>query len=380
MKMMRKILSSLLFFLLLSGLFFPLSSLAQKKRIDSLKNEVLKSQPDTHRVKLLNSLAFTLRISDLASTRKYRSEALELSRKLNYARGIAWAQYLEGVVYTYENKLMKSINSLTIALELAEKVGDHELRARIYNGIGLNNLRMEDDYNAMKAFESALTAIRKAKDRAFESALLHNIGSMDVKNKRFGLAIKTLGQSIAINKRRSNRTGLALNYKEMGLAFYGIEDYNNAILNGDRALQLSRETDFSLNEINSLSLLGAAHLKVNNLPKAKFYFDEAQKKALLIHPQRERLLIYQGYADYFNAEGNFKAALKFQNQYASLYDSLYNVGRSKLILEYQEKFKSQQKETENALLRNQQVSTEHQINQNNQILIFISAILIVLVQ
>lgn len=376
MKTMRKTAIYLVFFFLLSGMLPPLTGFAQKQRIDSLKKEIVKSKPDTHRVKLLNRLAFSLRISDLSATQKYRREALDLSYRLKYPSGIAWGQYLEGVIFTYQNQLTRSINSLTVALDLAEKAQDHELTARIYNGIGLNNLRMEDDYNAMKAFENALTAIRKAKDRRFESALLHNVGALDVKNKRYGLAIKILGQLIAINKLRDDKTGLALNYKEMGLAFYGIQDYKNAILNAGKALILSQEIGFSLNEINSLSLLGAAYLKVNRLPEAKQYLDEAQKKALLVHPEREKLLIYQGYADYYAAEGNFKEALNFQNEYASLYDSLYNVGRSKLILEYQEKFKSQQKETENVLLRNRHLDTQQQIKQNNRMLIFISSILI----
>lgn len=360
-------------------MFFPSAGFAQKRRIDSLKNEVQKSQSDTNKVKRLNALAFALRLSDLHSTEKYRKEALKLSRQLNYPSGIAWGHYLEGVVFTYQNKLMRSINTLTIALPLAIKAKDHELTARIYNGIGVNNLRMEDDYNALKAFENALHAIRKSKDKSFESALLHNIGSLGVKNKKFDFAIKMLAQSISINRQRGNKTGLALNYKETGLAFYGIEDYQNAILHGNKALALSRETDFFVNEINSLSLLGAANLKVNNLSRAKLYLDEAHKKTLLMPNQREKLLIYQGFADYYSAKGNYKQAFKFQDQYASLYDSLFNIGKSKLILEYQEKFQSQQKETENALLRSQQVSTETQINQKNKILIFILAILIVFV-
>ncbi len=379
MKMMRKIFVNILISALFTGILSPVKSFAQKKRIDSLKSEILKSEPDTNRVRLLNSLAFLLRISDLEAAGKYRREALELSHKLKYPVGIAWAKYLDGVILTYQNKLMRSINALTIALDLAQKAGDHELTARIYNGIGLNNLRMEDDYNALKAFEHGLLAIRKAKDRNFESALLHNIGALDVKNKRFEMAIKRLEQSISINKLRNNKTGLALNYKEMGLAFYGLADYRNAILHANKALELSRETDFSLNEINSLSLLGISYLKVHKLPEAKVYFDDAHKKSLLISPYREKLLIYQGYADYYNAKGNFKEALKFQNQYAGLYDSLYKVGKAKLVLEYQEKFKSQQKETENALLRSQHLSTENQIRQKNQILVLILTVLVVFV-
>ena len=165
----------------------------------------------------------------------------------------------------------------------------------------------------------------------------------------------------------------------MGLAYYGIEDYHTALIYGNKSLALSKETDFALNEINSLSLLGKTYLKLGHPDKAKFNFDEAYRKAIPTNPQREKLLIYDGYADYYSAQGNFKEALKYQNQYAALYDSLYSVGRSKLILEYQEKFQAQQKEAENKGLRIEQLNTENQIKQRNQILLSISAILIVFI-
>ncbi len=370
--------ATLYFLLLLIFLVaFPASkTFAQIETIERLKIDVLKSNQDTNRVRLLNLLSFTLRLSNIDSAEKYRKEALKLSYKINYPKGIAWGFYLEGVIFTYQNKLMKSINSLTIALDLAGKAKDYELIARIYNGIGVNNLRLEDDYNAMHAFESALVAIRKVKDQNFESALLHNIGSLYVKNKRFNEAIKILGQSIRQNLKKNNKTGLAINYKELGLAFLGIGNYQEALINGNKALTLSRETDFTLNEINSLTLLGAANLKLNEPSAAKKFFDLAYQKAGRTNIQREKLLIYQGYTDYYQLSGNYKQAYFFQDQYTALYDSLYNVGRSKIILEYQEKFQAQQKETENSLLRNLKISTENQVKQKNQILLFIFAILI----
>ncbi|MEJ7693848.1 ATP-binding protein [Daejeonella sp.] len=365
--------------LLLSLMLLASTSSAQKALIDSLKNVLRNSPLDTNRVKTLNNLAFVLRISDLAATEQYRKEAQALSTQLKYASGIAWAYYLEGVIYTYQNKLMRSINSLTVALDLATKAKDYELVVRIHNGIGLNNLRLEDDYNAMKAFENGLVAIRLAADKGFEAALLHNIASLYVKNKRFDEAIKRLKQSIALNLKNYSETGLALNYKEMGLAYSGIGDYQTALDYGNKALDLSKETDFILNEINSLSLLGMVYLKLGRPSIAKSYFDEAHTKAMPNNPQREKLLIYTGYADYYSVLGNFKQALKYQNLYQLVYDSLYTGRRSKLILEYQEKFKAQQKEAENKGLRIEQTSTENQIKQRNQVLMTISGLLVVFV-
>lgn len=375
---MKRTIYSLVFLLFLVHL--DLTGFAQKGRIDSLKSVIRNSSEDISKVKALNELSFSLRLSNLTEAEQYRQEALALSTRLKYASGIAWAYYLEGVIYTYQNKLMNSVNSLTTALALATEAKDYALAVRIHNGIGLNNLRLEDDYNAMRSFENALLAIKKSPDKSFESALLHNIGGLYVKNKRYDEAIKTLSKSIALNlKQQNGKTGLALNFKEMGLAYYGIKDYQTALLYGEKSLALSRETDFALNEINSLSLLGLTYLKLGQLSRAKSYLDDAHSKAIPNNARREKLLIYGGYADYYSAQGAYQEALKYQNQYTALYDSLYSVGRSKLILEYQGKFQAQQKEAENKVLRIEQLSTENQIRQRNQILLFVSAILLVFI-
>jgi len=88
---------------------------------------------------------------------------------------------------------------------------------------------------------------------------------------------------------------------------------------------------------------------INRLTKAKNYLDESISKATIKNMHREKLHIYQ-------------------KKYTHLYDSLFNANCSKFILEYKEKFQAKQKETENKLLRTQQLIIQSKFKQRNQML------------
>jgi hypothetical protein len=118
---------------------------AQNREVDSLKRELLRSHPDTNRVKLLTNLAFHLRVFDRQEAGKYRSQAWVLSDKLNYNKGKGWCYYLEGVDLTYQNKFSPALNAEAKAIKLGTEVGDYDLVSRACNAIGINHLRLEDD-------------------------------------------------------------------------------------------------------------------------------------------------------------------------------------------------------------------------------------------
>ncbi|HXI00224.1 MAG TPA: ATP-binding protein [Sphingobacteriaceae bacterium] len=358
----------LTFIICLCFLFSGLVVNAQQKFIDSLENELSTSSSDTNKINTLNLLAFTLRMSDSIKAKSLRNEAFILSNKFNYTKGKGWFHLLEGINLTYQNKFLPALNAEAKAIEFGKRSKDYELVARAYNTIGLNHLRLEDDYNAMKAFTTGLAFIKKAIDRDFRSALLFNVGSLYSKQKRYKEALNIFNESVRLNLLADNKSSLSLNYLEIGIVFLALKDYDKAISNGNLALTLARETDYTRTEVNALSLLGSANLKLNNLSTARKQFDESASKATLKNMQREKLHIYNGYADLFEKEGNYRSAFLYHKKYNKLYDSLFNASRSRFILEYQEKFETQQKETENKLLRNKQLDTEAEMEQKSRML------------
>ncbi|MCB0705144.1 MAG: response regulator [Saprospiraceae bacterium] len=77
-------------FIICLGVLCPLLN-AQDAKIDSLENRLLLNQPDTSRVKDLLALGFSYRIKNQDRADTLFTEALQLSKKINYPNGIAMA-------------------------------------------------------------------------------------------------------------------------------------------------------------------------------------------------------------------------------------------------------------------------------------------------
>ena len=360
--------NSLVFALWLCLITTGLQSYGQNRAVDSLKKELLKSRADTNRIKLLTTLAFHFRVFDPTKARKYRAQAWVLSEKLNFNKGKGWYYYLEGVDLTYQNKFSPALNAEAKAIKLGRQSGDHDLIGRAYNAIGINHLRLEDDTSAMKAFTTALRYINHSTDQTVKQALLLNIGKLYAKLKKYPEALSYFDQARKIYTSLNDVWGLSLTYLETGKVYQALKQYPKAIGVANLSLQASREANYTRTKVNALILLGSLHLSVNNLDKAKINFKAAADSATLTNMHDEKLRIYNGFAVIAEKEGNDREAFLNKRRATILSDSIFNANRSKLILEYQEKFQTEQKETENKLLRDQQKVVQNRFRQRNQVL------------
>lgn len=374
--MVRRSKHNLVIFLLPLCLLFPGFRLqAQNKVVDSLETKLSQSRPDTNRVNILTSLAFHYRGSDTLRAKKLRDQALVLSKKLNYVRGKGWYYYLEGINLTYQNKFLPALNAEAIAIDLGRQIKDYDLISRAYNTIGINHLRLEDDSSAMKAFSTALKFISNTDDKKFKPALLLNIGELYSKKKMYPQALVKFKQALNLYSSIGDKSGTSLTYLQIGRVHFALKDYNRAIINGNLSLAFAREVNYIRTIVNALILLSSSHTILNNLDEARKHLAESADKAIYENMNDEKLRIYYGLAALSEKEGNYKEAFTYKRKSSLLYDSLFNLNRAKLILEYQEKFHTQEKSKENKILRNKQLAIEDKFRQRNQILYLILAVL-----
>ncbi|MEJ7693846.1 MAG: tetratricopeptide repeat protein [Daejeonella sp.] len=298
-----------------------------------------------------------------------------MSEKLNFNKGKGWCYYLEGVDLTYQNKFSHAINAEAKAINVGKQIGDYDLVSRGYNVIGINYLRLEDDSIAMSAFATALRYINKSKDQTIKPALLLNIGKLYSKLKKYPEALAYFDQSRKIYSRWNDFSGLSLNYIEIGNIYLALKQYDNAIKIGHTSLHAARQAGYIRTKINALILLGSSYLATNNLIKARSHFEEAADSVTLTNLHDEKFRIFNGFAVLAEKEGNYKEGFLYKRRATILSDSLFNANRSKLILEYQDKFKTEAKDTENKLLREQQKVVQSRFRQRNLVLYLAFSIL-----
>ena len=205
----------ILFFLLLWGSV----SYAQINRVDSLKAVLEREPSDSIKANVYNSLADYYRFNDANAHQQYAQKAIAVSRKINYAHGLAsgynmYGQWLENKA-SYENALLYYDSSMTIwrLTGNEEEVAHLYLnKANVYNRLGNYPAAAENTIHALKTQEKinntfgvaacnlvlgniyysqgdtdgALAAYKKAwvlnrlsqRNKDFEGATLANIGAM----------------------------------------------------------------------------------------------------------------------------------------------------------------------------------------------------------
>ncbi|MEO8794087.1 MAG: PAS domain-containing protein [Daejeonella sp.] len=334
------------------------------------------TKQDTNRVNYLNTLAYQLTVSNLLLAEKYQQEALKLSEKLDYKKGIVWAYYLQGIIYTYRDGFVMAIEAESDGVKLAVKINQPELIARCYNVIGLCNVRLEDDYNALLAFKKALAAVQRSSQKSFEPAIIHNIASLNSKQGNYKQALKKFNIAVKLNLASNNKEWLAQNYLEIGETYEKTAENELAEIYALKAIDLAKEVKFNRAYFQSLGLLGTIYLNKGKYAKSEKYLFEGLKN-VDISSKKENLKFYQKISRLYVEQNKYQKAYEYKSLYADLYDSLYNAGRNRLILEYQEKFNSDQNIKENELLRKEKVFTQSEIDHKDFLLyLFVGTLLV----
>lgn len=354
-------------------LLFPviacLPTFGQDRVADSLFTVLSHTRADTNRVKVLNELSYYYFASDTGKAENYRKQAERLATQLHYTNGLAFSAYLKGRKYNADNNYVLAINSQAEAIKIAQKTGDYATIARAYNAMGLYNIRLEDIYNARNSFERALAALERSPDKSFRAGIIHNLGTLEAKQKNYEAALGFFEEAVDLNTRTGNQSWLAQNYLEIGEVYEKLGNNKKAIQYANKAFSLARETSRLRVEINSLLLLGKVYTTFGRYPIAKRYLDGGFKLLTDRNLQGEKLAFYKEYSNFYAKQNLYQHAYTAEKAYATLYDRLYNVGQNKLVLEFQEQFKSQEREAENALLKKEQANNADKLKQQNQLLV-----------
>jgi tetratricopeptide (TPR) repeat protein len=251
--------------ILLFGLFF-LPYLAGQD-IGSLADSALALPTDTHKVNRLNYFSYQMKNLDPAKAMKLATDALSLSKELNYPEGIADAHINLGLIYLDKSYFDFASEDFFACLELAEKTNDGKRMARAYNSIGI---------------------------------LYIHLGQLD---KSF----EYLSRSLELNTEIGDQRWIAANYNNLGMVYERKGEIDRAIENYTTSLSISERLGNKRSMANSCGNLGSAYLKKNN-PVSLYYF----KRRLDITDELNDITgiasTHELIGEYYVSQGNYTLA------------------------------------------------------------------------
>ncbi len=352
-----------------------LSGFSQKRGqelVDSLQKEITRQADDTNKVLTLMRLSGAWAVTDHSKGFAPVNEALQLSEKLHWKRGIANAennlglymsdtgntvgarQHFEisyklnvergsrinvvnnlvniGRTYSYESDFPRAVDYFFRGLKVAEEIQDEQKMSLAANNLASNFLKQ---HNAQKGLEYGLYTVdhaAKARDSSSMIKGLNFIGDAYAELKDTAAALRWMDSSVTIAK----KAGLLVDLTDaMGDRAQFISDLQKRVSYELETEKLMKEiTPNSTGHLSMMAKLGSDYLtlakqagpseKAGLLKKAGDYLQGAQVLVMeRNNPARlaEVLAVKVELEEY---EGRYKEALADHKMMTTLNDSLFS--------------------------------------------------------
>lgn len=380
-------------------IFISLANYAQDHIADSLKRAVDQAKDDTNKVnsQLLLSKKYFGTNPNLAI--KIASEARDLSEKINFPKGIAYALKNIGIAYYMQGKYIETLDYWQQSEKVFQSMNDKVGVANILSNIGVMYFDQGDNTKALELYLKGLKIAEEISDTLRITTLCINIGAVyydkpathDKASEYYLRALplsERLGDNDAIGTvsvnlgeicLEKNKDDSALYYFEKSLKAYEGSpnipyslnaigkvyakkgEYEKAISYQKQAYETAKKLE-SKNDI-TIALIGLAqsHEKRGDSQQALEAYLTAEGTAKEIGAALRLKEIYEGLSSIYAELSDFSKAFKYQNLLIGIKDTIYNIDVDKKLGTLQFGFDIQKKEGEINLLTKDKEIKEQEI-------------------
>jgi signal transduction histidine kinase len=305
-------------------------SMAQERlNIDSLLAELKTVQEDTNKVKLLFSLGQQFEGTQPDSAISYYEKALQLSKNLDYTRGVI--SYYTNVTYVY-NLLGKYDTSLVLnlqGLEIARAYGSVERIIACKNNVAASYYYLEDYEQAAKYYIQVLEMLKRNRDEERISLLYSNLANIFQEAGEYETAYLYADSSVVLSRKSENPYGLLYALNAESNALVQLSRYDEARDDLEEGISLSKKVNDNYTLNTFILNLADLYLKTGKTEEVYPLYREALQLAGSIEDKKGIIISYRGLGYYFLNKKNFRLA----EHYAQL--SLQTAKRNNFMGEMQ---------------------------------------------
>jgi len=332
--------------ILICLLFIGIDSFSQKsqeQKIDSLKTIANLTKVDTIKIKALNGISVLLYYKDSQKSYQYAKTAYELSKKINYTKGIAASYSNFGVYYWLKTDFPRALDYNYKSLHLFETLNDKRGIAKTNNGLGTIYVEFKNYKQALSCYKKALKESQEIKDRKSIATYLNNIGDVYLRMKEYQKALSYFDKAIKMNAYEKTSYQSGLNYTNIGITLNFLKQYHKSIEACNKSIAIYENDSSLFNAYNKIEL-GKSYYYLALEEKDKIKQNQVLEKSLnyinesLILFKREQSLIdirdaYSYLSKIYKAQEKPKQALSFFEKSSNLNDSIFS-NENKIQIEF----------------------------------------------
>jgi class 3 adenylate cyclase/tetratricopeptide (TPR) repeat protein len=221
---------------------FSVHSLAQSPLTDSLRTELQKSAPDTHRVSLLCDYAWEINETNTEQADSCLQIALALARQLGYKSGEAYAENSLGVVDEIRGDNLKAVEHYEKALEIRRALGDQRGVGGVLVNLGNAWESLGELPKAMSRHRESLAVYESLRDTLRMARALRNISSVLMAGGAFTESFEELNKARLLLENKNDPVTKYQIYTQLGHNRYDLDMFSRAKTWYEKSLELRRES------------------------------------------------------------------------------------------------------------------------------------------
>jgi tetratricopeptide (TPR) repeat protein len=331
------------FWFLITWVSLPLAG----QNLDSLKSALVKEKGVEKRIGLLKAIGEG-QMNDNPKEAILNFEELILISKQQQNKILeVYALNRIGNCWHNLNDLKQSIQFYFKALELTEEKPEYyDLKSRLYNNLGWSFKNLEDYEKALGYFITSEGYARKAGGKATLALILNNKGTTQKDLKQYDQALSSLSESLELNRETGNKRQERFNLNNIAVILIKLDRYPEAVERLRQVLVLNEELRDTVELINNLQNLGTAYTGNKNYQQAELSFLKALKYAERSVKDKVKYDILLDLTRLYQKQGKFKEAFNYFDRYHTLSDSVKTQETKRFAIELESKYNTLMKERE----------------------------------
>lgn len=293
----------------------------------------------------------------LIETLDYWNQSLGGFESINDQIGVANLLNNISAVYTDQGAIEKGLGYALKSLEISEKTGDKLRILSALNSVGsiyfnksegaIDDNKTANREKALQYLLRALPLCEELGDNDALGVISENIGEIYFEKGNDKEALTYFNKSLKALGNTAN-SSFALN--GIGKLYLKEGDIRQALIYHNKALAIAEKFSHKLHMVRSLQGIGNVYINQKNYTSALNYFSKASTIAEEIKAVPSQKDLYQEMAIAYSKNGDFKKAFKYQSLFSNIKDTLYNIETDKKLGSIQFDFDMQKKQGEINLL------------------------------
>lgn len=325
-------------------------------------------------------LAYTLRTEskDKESLQNFKI-ALSLFKKEESLPNLANTYNQLAFTYSKMSSYNIAIKYYLLALKIFKQVKQIEGYKTTLNNLGETYAQIYAYDLALKQFRESAEIGKKINNQIWIASDYLSIASVLIATKKFDEAEKYVLKGLELFKSIPYEQGIANSYNDLGKIYFEKKQTKKAISCFKSALEIDKKNKNQYHMIETYSNLGNTYQSLKQIDYAKLYYLKAKNISEKYNLAEQKRDVYKLLADLYAQSGNYKEGYFFSQKHQKIKDSIFDEIKNNQLITLQIEYDTEQKETENKLLKQrnkiQNLAIEKQLQSKKIILLILFSLI-----